>query len=171
LFPLLIERCQFDQHCPIESCELFGVTCRSHLGNVILSTWTASGAAKWAKLIMPEAVCQFHKTRNRVIAVRGGRKLTEAHPCPTCYGWLRLGSTCKHEKYICPSCGRKQCLLHWPYPMQTRAEAIHFLKSAEVRTGKRCFVRKVRRGSFVKWKIFTSDQDYRNFMETGKHRR
>jgi len=40
-----------------------------------------------------------------------------------------------------------------------------------VRTGKKCFVREVRRGSFVKWKIFTSEKDYHNFMETGKHKR
>jgi hypothetical protein len=61
--------------------------------------------------------------------------------CPTCYGWLDIESTCRHEKYACQTCGRKQCLLHWPYPVKTEKEAIHFPKSAEMRTGKRCFVR------------------------------
>jgi hypothetical protein len=98
-------------------------------------------------------------------------KFTKIHPCPTCYGWLDIESICKHEKYTCPTCGRKQCLLHWPYPMKTREEAIHFLKSAEVRTGKMCFVRKVKRMSYVKWKIFTSEQDYLSYTHKGKHRR
>ncbi len=96
------------------------------------------------------------------------RKLTKNHPCPTCYGWLDIESTCRHEKYVCPTCGRKQCLLHWPCPVKTEKEAIHFLKSAEMRTGKRCFVR---RTSFLKWKIFTSEQDYLSYVQTGKHRR
>jgi hypothetical protein len=55
--------------------------------------------------------------------------------------------------------------------MKTEEEAIHFLKSAEMRTGKRCFVREVRRMPFVKWKIFTSEQDYLSYVRTGKHRR
>jgi hypothetical protein len=55
--------------------------------------------------------------------------------------------------------------------MRTEEEAIHFLKSAEARTGKRCFVRKVTKASFVKWKIFTSEQDYLSYTQTGKHRR
>lgn len=99
------------------------------------------------------------------------KELTKNRPCPTCYGWLDIESTCRHEKYVCPTCGRKQCLLNWSYHMKTKEEAIHFLKSAEMRTGQRCFVRIVRRTSFVKWKIFTSEQDYLSYVQTGKHKR
>jgi len=55
--------------------------------------------------------------------------------------------------------------------MKTKEEAIHFMKPAEIRTDKSCFVREVRRMSFVKWKIFTSESDYMSYMQTGKHRR
>jgi hypothetical protein len=55
--------------------------------------------------------------------------------------------------------------------METEAEAIHFLKSAELRTGKKCCVRHVIIGRFDKWKIFTSEEDYRSYVETGKHKR
>jgi hypothetical protein len=62
--------------------------------------------------------------------------------------------------------------MHWPYPMSTRDEALHFLKSAELQKGKRCFVREVMnlRGG-AKWKIFTSEEDYESFARTGKHAR
>ena len=54
--------------------------------------------------------------------------------------------------------------------MKTEEAAIHFLKSAEIRTGKTCFVRRVKIGKFVKWKIFTSDDDYQSYLKTRKHR-
>ena len=99
-------------------------------------------------------------------------KYTKLKPCKTCYGWnTNLSSSCTHEKFVCPECGRKQCLLHWPYPMKTEEEAIHFLKSAELRTGKKCFIRHVRIGKFEKWKIFTSQDDYMSYMKNRKHRR
>jgi len=62
-------------------------------------------------------------------------------------------------------------MLHWPYPMKTEEEAIHFLKSAEIRTGKNCFVRRVKLGKFEKWKIFTSEEEYQSYLKTRKHRR
>lgn len=97
---------------------------------------------------------------------------TETSPCPECYSWIPKDSPCDHEKFACRTCGRKQCLRHWPYPMKSRTEAMHFLKSAEVVTGKRCFVRKVvNRAGRVKWKIFTSEEDYQSYIQTGKHRR
>jgi len=100
-------------------------------------------------------------------------RYTRDNPCPNCYGWsLGEESTCRHKKYVCPVCGRKQCMLHWPYPMGTEQEAVHFLKSAEVRTGKRCFVRKVVLGpKMEKWKIFTSQEDYESYVKTRKHKR
>jgi hypothetical protein len=82
-----------------------------------------------------------------------------------------MESTCTHEKYICPTCDRKQYLLHWPYTMKTEVEAIHFLKSAEQKTGKKCFVRHVKFGNFDKWKIFTTEVDYEHYLQTRKHRR
>ena len=94
------------------------------------------------------------------------------NPCKTCYGWdFKFSSRCTHEKFVCPKYGRKQCLLHWPYPMKTDEEAIHFLKSAELRTGKKCFIRQVKIGQFEKWKIFTSEEDYESYLKTRKHRR
>ena len=100
------------------------------------------------------------------------RTFTHKNPCPTSYGWdWAMESTCNHKKYICPTCGRKQCLLNWPYPMTTEVEAIHFLKSAELRTGKKCFVRHIKIGKFDKWKIFTSEADYESYLKTRKHRR
>jgi hypothetical protein len=99
-------------------------------------------------------------------------KYTKTNPCKTCYGWdPDISSICTHEKYICPECGRKQCLLHWPYPMKTEEEAIHFLKSAELKIGKKCFVRHVKIGKFEKWKIFTSEEDYDNYLSFRKHKR
>ena len=99
-------------------------------------------------------------------------KYTKTNPCKTCYGWNPyFSSVCKHDKFICPECKRKQCLLHWPYPMKTEEEAIHFLKSAELKTGKNCFVRYVKIGKFEKWKIFTSEEDYRNYINFKKHKR
>lgn len=53
--------------------------------------------------------------------------------------------------------------------MQTEEEAIHFLKSAEVKTHKKCFVRHVQLGRFEKWKIFTSEEDYEDYTKTRKH--
>lgn len=97
-------------------------------------------------------------------------KYTKSSPCKTCYGWNpRFSSGCTHKKFTCPECGRKQCLLHWPYPM--KEETIHFLKSAELRTGKKCFVMLVKLGEFEKWKIFTSERDYRSYLRTRKHER
>ena len=55
--------------------------------------------------------------------------------------------------------------------MKTKEEAIHFLKSAELRTGKKCFVRQVKIGKFEKWKIFTSEEDYVSYLKARKHRR
>jgi hypothetical protein len=99
-------------------------------------------------------------------------KYSKTNPCKTCYGWNSyFSSTCNHEKFICPECGRKQCLLHWPYPMKTEEEAIHFLKSAEFKTGKKCFVRHIKIGKFEKWKIFTTEEDYKSYLETRKHKR
>jgi len=100
-------------------------------------------------------------------------RFTRENPCPDCYGWsLEEESVCSHEKYECSICGRKQCVLHWPYPMKTEQEAIHFLKSAEARTGKRCFVRRVTFAPGIeKWKIFTSEDDYQSYMKTRKHKR
>jgi hypothetical protein len=99
-------------------------------------------------------------------------KFTKEKPCKTCYGWNReISSSCLHEKYVCPECGRKQCLLHWPYPMKTEEEAIYFVKSAEVKTGKKCFVRNIKIGKFEKWKIFTNEEDYRSYVNTRKHKR
>ncbi len=87
-------------------------------------------------------------------------------------GWnTRFSSTCSHRKFVCPECGRELCMLHWPYPMRTENEAVHFLKAAELRTGKKCFVRQVNIGKFKKWKIFTSETDYRIYIETRKHKR
>ena len=65
-----------------------------------------------------------------------------------------------------------QCLLHWKYPMQTEDEALHFLKGAEMSTGKRCFIRKatVPTGG-EKWKIFTSEEDYESYIKFKKHKR
>jgi hypothetical protein len=92
------------------------------------------------------------------------------NPCKTCYGWNPdISSSCTHDKFICPECGRKQCLLHWPYPMKTEEEGIHFLKSAEVKTGKKCFVRRIKIGKFEKWKIFTSEEDYNSHLKQIKH--
>ena len=97
---------------------------------------------------------------------------TQENPCPTCYGWDRtMESTCTHAKYVCPTCNRQQCLWHWPYPMATKEEALPFLKSAEVRTGKPCFVRLVIIGQFRKWKIFTSEEDFDSYLKTRKHQR
>jgi len=55
--------------------------------------------------------------------------------------------------------------------MRTEIEAIHFLKAAELRTGKKCFVRQVNIGDFRKWKIFTSETDFKSDVETRKHKR
>lgn len=46
------------------------------------------------------------------------------------------------------------------------------MKSAEVQTGKRCFVgkAKVPTGG-VKWKIFTSEEDYESYVKFKKHKR
>jgi hypothetical protein len=59
--------------------------------------------------------------------------------------------------------------------MKTRREAIHFLKGAEHQTGKRCTVRPVERAARVEpitqWKIFTSEDDWRSYRDTGRHRR
>jgi len=55
--------------------------------------------------------------------------------------------------------------------MKTKEEALHFLKSAELRTDKKCFVRHVKIGKFEKWKIFTSEEDYESYLRTRKHRR
>ena len=97
---------------------------------------------------------------------------TRDDPCPECSGWdPGQASTCGHAKWACPSCGRTQCWTHWPYPVSTEEEAVHFLRSATIRTGKACFVRAVTRGPFVRWKIFTSEEDYRSYTRTGKHGR
>jgi hypothetical protein len=55
--------------------------------------------------------------------------------------------------------------------MNTTKEAIHFMRSPEIRTGKRCFVRRVRRTPLVKWKIFTSEDYYMSYMQTDKRKR
>lgn len=96
-------------------------------------------------------------------------------PCPACYSWVPRDSPCDHEKHECPTCGRRQCLRHWRYPMKTRKEAQHFLRSAEIITGKACFIRPVekqlRNRKATVWKIFTSEEDYRIYRRTGKHAR
>jgi len=55
--------------------------------------------------------------------------------------------------------------------MKTEEEAIHFLKSAQLKTEKKCFVRKVKLGKFENWKIFTSENDYQSYLNTRKHKR
>jgi hypothetical protein len=55
--------------------------------------------------------------------------------------------------------------------MKTEEEAIHFLKSAELKTGKKCFVRHIEIGRFVKWKIFTCEEDYESYVKFRKHKR
>jgi len=55
--------------------------------------------------------------------------------------------------------------------MGTEEEAVHFLRSAELKTGKKCFVRHVKIGKFEKWKIFTSEEDYSSYIRTRKHKR
>ncbi len=100
------------------------------------------------------------------------RHFTKDHPCPECYGWGLSYSTCRHKKYVCTVCGRPQCLLHWPYPMTTKEEAIHFLKSAEVSTGKKCFVRETKLPTGGdRWKIFTSERDYESYVKYKRHMR
>jgi hypothetical protein len=100
------------------------------------------------------------------------RHYTQDHPCLECYGWGLPYSTCSNDKYFCATCGRPQCLLHWRYPIQTREEAIHFLKGAEVCTGKKCFVREAKLPTGLrKWKIFTSERDYESYMKSKKHLR
>jgi hypothetical protein len=100
---------------------------------------------------------------------------TEDDPCPTSFGWVPGDSPCDHDKYECPSCGRRQCVLHWRYPMKTQREAIHFLKSVQVETGSECFVRPVEKQranhTDTAWKIFTSEQDYQSYLTTGHDRR
>lgn len=99
---------------------------------------------------------------------------TEADPCPTCHSWVPGDSPCDHDKYECPTCGRRQYLRHWASPMKTRREAIHFPKAAETVTGKPCFARPVERRhdkTATVWKIFTSEDDYRSYRETGRHAR
>lgn len=100
---------------------------------------------------------------------------TEDEPCPACGSWVPRDSPCDHAAFECPTCGRRQCLLHWRYPMRSRREALHFLAAAGARTGKDCFVRAVDRqlGERVAtvWKIFTSEEDYRAYLATGRHRR
>jgi hypothetical protein len=117
----------------------------------------------------------FHYKGNRCCKIdrikAEKQKFTKENPCPDCYGWGEWFSTCNHKSYICTTCGRKQCLLHWPYPMKTKSEAIHFLKGAEVSTGKKCFVRHVKLGKFEKWKIFASEEDYQSYLKTRKHKR
>lgn len=99
-------------------------------------------------------------------------KYSKGKPCGTCYGWdIDFSSSCTHEKFTCPECNRQQCLLHWAYPMKTEEEAIHFLKSAELKTGKKCFVRHIEIGRFVKWKIFTCEEDYESYVKFRKHKR
>ena len=94
------------------------------------------------------------------------------NPCPECYGWWLSYSTCDHEKYVCQTCWRPLCLLHWRYPMHSKDEALHFLRSAEVATGKRCFVGRaqVPTGGW-KWKVFTCREDYESYLKHKKHRR
>ena len=93
-------------------------------------------------------------------------------PCPECYGWWLSYSTCSHAKYVCKTCGRPQCLLHWRYPMESLDEAIHFLKGAEVHTGKKCFIKKAKVPTGgTKWKIFTSEVDYLSYVNFMKHKR
>ena len=55
--------------------------------------------------------------------------------------------------------------------MKTEEEAIHFLKSAMLRTGKECLVRHVKVSEFDKWKIFTSEEDYESYVGFKKHKR
>ena len=50
--------------------------------------------------------------------------------------------------------------------MKTEEDPIHFLKSAQLRTRKMCFVRHVQIGKFQKWKIFTSEADHQNYITT-----
>lgn len=100
---------------------------------------------------------------------------SERHPCPTCGSWVARDSPCDHPGFECPTCGRRQCLAHRRYPMKTRREALHFLAAARAQTGKACFVRSVdtARGDRVDtvWKVFTSEDGYRSYLDTGSHRR
>lgn len=54
--------------------------------------------------------------------------------------------------------------------MKTREEAVNFLKSAEVVTGKKCFIRETMLPTGgKKWKIFTSERDYESYRKSKKH--
>jgi hypothetical protein len=56
--------------------------------------------------------------------------------------------------------------LHWRYLKQTKEEAIHFLKSAEIVTGKKCFVRKATAPTEEeKWRILASEEDYDSYVK------
>ena len=56
--------------------------------------------------------------------------------------------------------------------MESFDEAMHFLKGAEVSTGKRCFVKKAKVPTGgIKWKIFTSTEDYSSYVKFMKHKR
>jgi len=56
--------------------------------------------------------------------------------------------------------------------MHSEDEAMHFLKGAEVYTGKKCFIRraKVPTGG-EKWEVFTAEEDYENYVRFKKHKR
>lgn len=92
--------------------------------------------------------------------------------CPECYGWGQYYSECSHDKYVCRTCGRSQCMNHWKYPMLSREETLHFLKAAQQDSGKKCFIRPVvQANGSNRWKIFTDEEDYQIYLTTGKHKR
>lgn len=70
---------------------------------------------------------------------------TEENTCSKCFCWVPRDAPCDHDKYQCPVCSRRRCVLHWRYPMKTQREALQFLKSAQVQTGKECFVHSVKK--------------------------
>ena len=59
--------------------------------------------------------------------------------------------------------------------MKTRREAQHFLRSAQIVTGKACFIRPIekqlRNRKAIAWKIFTGEEDYHFYRRTGRHAR
>lgn len=49
--------------------------------------------------------------------------------------------------------------------MKTKVEAVHFLKGAEVSTGKKCIMRLTPLpGGFKKYKIFPDEQAYNDYL-------
>jgi hypothetical protein len=62
--------------------------------------------------------------------------------------------------------------LHWRYLKQTKKETIHFLKSAEIVNGKKCFMRKATAPTGgEKWRILASEEDYDSYVKSETHQK